>query len=270
MSVLAKVRAVGEAEILCKQAHGIEGKGGRETATMTHLHPKKCSHSLPPNVQVSILFSLVHLLVVLTAHCCLLHRILEEGVAQSLTAFVWNLYHNALESVELALRGSPCHRESIALRLCPPHPQPALSVWASQETVHNALEFRSSPPTPPRLNLGWWVMPVLPSFQAHVLHHPAFQLLSEWASGKAEVSCQPALNRDWALIKVQSWHWHLHLNMKCWALGTGYLILQTYQPWVTQPERLWTCLCVFRWELCCADTSNRAMLRGEVILGWKP
>lgn len=59
-SLLAELRTAGEREIRCRQAHGAEGKGGRATATVTHLHPKKCSHSLPPNVQVSILASLVH------------------------------------------------------------------------------------------------------------------------------------------------------------------------------------------------------------------
>lgn len=129
--------------------------------------------------------------VVLSAHGCLFHRILEKQAAPSLTAFVWNLHHTALESVKSALRQSPYHRTSIITVPCPSPATCPLHVGFSESWPQRPGILILSTDTP-RKNLGWWVVPVLPSSQAHVLHHPAFQLLreSQW-KGRGLLSACP-------------------------------------------------------------------------------
>lgn len=83
------------------------------------------------------------------------------------------------------------------------------------------------------------------------------------------------LNRVWGLIKVhgcaRARHWHLFLNMHFWALSVGYLIpVDRSVPGNTTRVPVNLSLCVFHQGLCCADTSDRAVLRGQMILGWKP
>lgn len=59
--------------------------------------------------------------------------------------------------------------------------------------------------------------------------------------------------------------------MKFWALGTSYLTpLDPSAPGNMTGVPVNVPLYVFHWGLCCADTGNRAVLRGGIIEGGTP
>ena len=124
---------------------------------------------------------------------------------------------------------------------------PALSTWASQAAVTSAP--RNSDPLPRHAQnecgpVGSACPPTFPGPLS--VTPPAF--LWEPTEKQTPPVGLP-WKRGWGLIKVPRWaaaqYWHLHLNMNFWALGVGYLIPVDWSALVTQPERLWTCLCVF-------------------------